>query len=524
MTIRSTFGRRALRRLAILATGAALALTALPGSASAAGASWSEASMLTVSGYGNGFYSVGSMGDLIVEDGGASRHAQYRQLLDIGNISGGQGEDYLAVTASGQLRLFPSTYARPSDKYILIGSGWQTYSQIFVAGDLNGDGRADLMARDHQGRLWYYASQTSLTSPFRPRVLVGTGGWNGYDQLIGAANFDTGSNATVLARDLQGRLWAYDGHSDGSLSGRRLVGSGFGGYNQLLGLDWNKDGHGDVVGRTESGDLYLHAGNGAGGLAQPVKVDSGWSRTNALADEGHQPDFGKGEIMARHSNGTFCWYEGNENGTLASGQCGNDVGSYTILSATVSPDDTGMVGLVGVDPTGHLTGIGATGNFPQSWYNVVIGPGDLNGDGKSDLVARDRSGRLWFIPGNGGTSVDERPVLIGGGWNQYRWIVGAGDLNGDGIADLVAVTPGGVMYLYPGLGNGKFGTRVEVGYGWEHYTHLVAPGDLTGDGKADLAAVDSSGRLWLYPGIGNGMFGAKTLIGTSGWGQFHDLS
>ncbi|WP_133259934.1 FG-GAP repeat domain-containing protein [Streptacidiphilus pinicola] len=521
----STFSRRALRRLATLATGAALALSALPGSASATGGGWAEPSMLTVAELGNtGFYSIGTLGDYPVVDGSPS-NAAYQQLLDIGNISGGKGEDFLAVTASGQMRLFPSTYARPSNKYIVIGSGWQAYSQIFVVGDLNGDGRADLMARDHQGRLWYYASRNSLTSPFHGRVLVGSGGWNGYDQLIGAANFDAGAAASVLARDYQGRLWAYDAGASGGLSGRRLIGSGFGRYNQLLGLDWNKDGHGDVVGRTESGDLYLHAANGAGGLAQPVKISSGLGQVGFLGNQGHQPVFGKGEILARYGKDSFCWYAGNGDGTLGSPGCGNSVGPYAVLAATVSPNDTGFVGLAGIDPTGHLTGIFPGGDlqYPQTSYNILVGPGDLTGDGKADLVARDRAGRLWLIPGDGTGSVDRRPALLGSGWNQYRWIVGAGDFTGDGIPDLIAVTPGGVMYLYPGLGNGHFGSRVLLGSGWQHFTHLVAPGDLTGDGKADLAAVDSTGRLWLYPGNGNDTFGARVLLGT-GWNKFRDLS
>lgn len=568
MTIHTAPRRRTLSRLTALTTGTALALTALtalPGSASAsvggsAGAlpparpasshgvvlrqtpalptgglrahttasGWAEPGTLTVQTYGESIESAGTNGDTAVTDGGLGA-AQYRQLLDIGNISGGKGDDFLAVTASGQLRLYPASYSRPSNRYLVVGPGWQTYSQIFVVGDLNGDGRADLMARDHGGRLWYYASRSSLTSPFQARKLVGTGGWNSYDQLVGAVHFGGSARATVLARDLQGRLWAYDGHSDGTLTTRRFVASGFGGFNQLLGLDWNADGRGDVVARTEQGNLYLYQGNGAGGLTADGEVATGWYDYNALANEGHQPDFGKGEILGRYSNGNFYWYISNENGTLMprmqSGS-GFDLKNYPWMTATASMDDSGQPGLWMATSFGDLQNLYDTNGqtLPRDYYDRLAAPGDLTGDGYNDLVGRDSDGRLWLLPGDRKGGVTGSRQLIGYGWNSYRWITGSGDLNGDGVADLVAVTPGGVMYLYPGLGNGRFGSRIYVGYGWEYFTHLIATGDMTGDGKADLATVDSAGRLWLYPGLGDGRFGHRVEIGSGGWNGFHDLS
>ncbi len=196
------------------------------------------------------------------------------------------------------------------------------------------------------------------------------------------------------------------------------------------------------------------------------------------------------------------------------------------MTSTVAPDDNGRSGLVVSDSNGVLWNLAATGTggFQSEHYSAVVGPGDLNSDGHADVIARDTGGDLWLIAGVSGGAITGKPVLIGGGWNIYNRIVGAGDLTGDGIADIVATTPGGSMYLYPGLGNGKFGGRTYIGHGWQGYTKLAAPGDLTGDGKGDLVAVDSAGRLWLYPGLGNGKFGTRTEIGTSGWNGYHDIS
>lgn len=522
--------RRAVKRLVALATGTALGLGALTLTVSAAGTAaattaWAEPSGVTVQQYSMSVGTVSGQGlSELVPMGGA----EFRQLLDIGHISSGSGDDFLGVTASGQLRLYPSSYTRPSGKYISIGAGWQAYNQVTVVGDPSGDGRADLMARDTHGRLWYYASQNSLSQPFRPRVQVGTN-WNVYDQLIGAANFDTAARGSLLARDLSGRLWLYDAASNGSLSGRRQIGTGWNMYNQLIALDWNRDGHGDIMGRTEAGTLYAYYANGVGGYAGRTKVANGLASYNAIAGEGHQPDFGKGQIIARQTNGDVYVYAGWENGTIrARQQLGNGytVADYPLMTSTVAPDDNGRSGLVVSDSNGVLWNLAATGTggFQSEHYSAVVGPGDLNSDGHADVIARDTGGDLWLIAGVSGGAITGKPVLIGGGWNIYNRIVGAGDLTGDGIADIVATTPGGSMYLYPGLGNGKFGGRTYIGHGWQGYTKLAAPGDLTGDGKGDLVAVDSAGRLWLYPGLGNGKFGTRTEIGTSGWNGYHDIS
>ena len=50
-------------------------------------------------------------------------------------------------------------------------------------------------------------------------------------------------------------------------------------------------------------------------------------------------------------------------------------------------------------------------------------------------------------------------------------------------------------------------TGSRLGAGWGAFTSLVGAGDLTGDGRADLIARDGNGKLWLYPGTGGPAFG-----------------
>jgi hypothetical protein len=101
-------------------------------------------------------------------------------------------------------------------------------------------------------------------------------------------------------------------------------------------------------------------------------------------------------------------------------------------------------------------------------------------------------------------------------------IVAAGDVTGDAKADLVARDSGGRLYIYPGNGASNFGARIQLGSGWNAMTAITAPGDVTGDGKADLVARDSSGVLYIYPGTGTG-FGARIRLG-SGWNAMTAIS
>jgi hypothetical protein len=149
---------------------------------------------------------------------------------------------------------------------------------------------------------------------------------------------------------------------------------------------------------------------------------------------------------------------------------------------------------------------------------------DLTGDWKNDLVARQAgTGTLWLYPGTGRSpaAIGPRSVL-GTGWSGFTMIETPGDLDGNGVADLLARTTAGQLWLYPRTGSG-FGPRVGLGTGWQAYSMLTGPGDLSGDGRPDLLGVDSSGRLWLWPGTGTGGFGTRRLIGSSGWNSMNLL-
>ncbi|MET7756179.1 FG-GAP-like repeat-containing protein [Streptomyces sp. NPDC005389] len=142
--------------------------------------------------------------------------------------------------------------------------------------------------------------------------------------------------------------------------------------------------------------------------------------------------------------------------------------------------------------------------------------GDLNNDGLADLVERADDGRLWFLNGVRDADWNTKGALVGGGWNAMTQIVRHGDYNGDRNEDVFARDKAGVLWFYPGNGKGWFKPRLKVGGGWNSLKAISAVGDITGDGRRDLVARDTAGVLWTYPGNGRGWFGARKKVG-GGW-------
>ncbi|MEU3934672.1 trypsin-like serine protease [Streptomyces sp. NPDC029044] len=167
------------------------------------------------------------------------------------------------------------------------------------------------------------------------------------------------------------------------------------------------------------------------------------------------------------------------------------------------------------------SGTWSTKQIADNWKTRtrIITPGDVTGDYLPDLLSVDSAGVMWIYPGKGNGTFAPR-VKVGSGWNQYNSVRGKGDYNGDGKTDLLARSKSGsAIYLYKGTGkagSGAFSARVKVRT-WADYNAFDAPGDVTGDGKADFLARTPGGTLYLYAGTGKGtseIFATRKSVGT----------
>ncbi|NUP21287.1 MAG: VCBS repeat-containing protein [Streptomyces sp.] len=172
-------------------------------------------------------------------------------------------------------------------------------------------------------------------------------------------------------------------------------------------------------------------------------------------------------------------------------------------------------------PNTAYTTVGGTG---WNQYDVLTAPGDISGDKRPDFLARNAStGAVYLYKGTSTGTFGAR-VKLYDDWRTYKKIVGVGDLDGDGVGDLLAQDKADNLYRYGGTGKGTFKARVKVFANWGgSYDVVVGVGDITDDGRADIVSRDTSGNLYRNSGDGKGSFGTRVKIGT-GFGGYRSLS
>ncbi|MFE5947697.1 FG-GAP repeat domain-containing protein [Streptomyces sp. NPDC056480] len=232
-------------------------------------------------------------------------------------------------------------------------------------------------------------------------------------------------------------------------------------------------------------ELYLYFADREGGFRPRYPVEVTFDHSADVIDVDNDKDgYGDGTWFL-HKDGTlrYNWFEGP--GDQRSKQVGKGWNIYTTVLSPGSIGGAKEADLIGVDkagvlwsylayPDGSLTARTRVGG---GWgqYDQVEGQGDLSGDGKPDIVARDRTGVLWLYKGTGDYKAPfEGRTKIGGGWNVYDRLLSVGDLDADGRTDLIARKPNGDLFRYSGSGSAQavFQKPVQIGHGFQIYNLL----------------------------------------------------
>ena len=153
--------------------------------------------------------------------------------------------------------------------------------------------------------------------------------------------------------------------------------------------------------------------------------------------------------------------------------------------------------------------------YVNSLDRPILTGGDWNGDGLGDLVIGGNTGTLRLIASGGGFNSNGSGLDLT--LPSSRTSPSLGDLNGDGRADLIVLLDDGTVSLF--LNNG---TPVPFsGSGTANFLGTPAPegtsiavGDINQDGLPDVLLADSDGRIWEFINNGSGGFSLQSKV----WG------
>jgi hypothetical protein len=145
----------------------------------------------------------------------------------------------------------------------------------------------------------------------------------------------------------------------------------------------------------------------------------------------------------------------------------------------------------------------------------ILAGGDWNGDGKGDLVIGGNTSTLRLIVSGGAFTADGSGVDFTVA--SATAAPALGDMNGDGRADLLVLMDDGSASLF--LNNGT--SEPFSGSGSSNYLGTsalggtsIAIGDINQDGMPDVLLADNDGRIWEFLNNGSGGFSLQSKV----WG------
>ena len=385
-------------------------------------------------------------------------------------------------------------------------------------GDLNGDGTLDIITANEVSNNvsvllgtgnGNFAVQATFSTSNKP-YSVTVGDVNG-DGKLDIVSGHKGSKASVLL-----------GNGDGTFANQTAFDTGGNHYSVALG-DLNGDGRLDIVTANKNFDIAVLLGNGDGQFKSQQIFRAGTNpRSVTLSDVNGDgrldiitANFGSTDtsVLLGNGNGTFQGATKFATGTNSRSATLGDVngdGRLDIIAANYNSDNASVI-----------LGTGGSALFatfsPQQTFAAGNGAqsqalGDLNGDGKLDMVtANGSAATASVLLGNGnGTFQTQATVSTGTAPRS----VTLGDVNDDGKLDIITANrESNTASVLLGNGNGTFQTQTTVATGNRPYS--VTLGDVNGDGRLDIiTANNNDNNASVLLGNGNGTFQTQATFAT----------
>ncbi len=476
--------------------------------------------------------------------------AQTSNSLYVADFNGDGKLDIAALAPLNSTNAFPCVY-------IFLGKGdgtFQTgvqYSTLdpnhpsnvnaygMAVGDLTGDGKPDIAVTQSNGMvvLLNSGSGTFGTATYYDNALN-----NPSEMGIAIGQVRTGKRNDIVTTTYRyGNLVLYENQGSGTftLKGSVAQAPPVGNASLVSMADINGDKKLDLVATDEWGEIWTFYGKGNGTFtAGPVYPVPYWEQgpdNVVLADfngdgaldifKPLEDETWDGQVILGRSDGTFqtnAAYGWNDNGY-----------GYNLVTADFNGDgfpDVAYSGVLTFNPTeaGFNVMLGSShGALGAPTFVPVIScgagtewiaTGDVNGDGKADIVATlanycvTGESEVAVLTGKG-TGKFNKPVYYSTGSTAQPVDVFLEDVNGDGHPDIVISNSDGTISILLNKGTGTFGTASVISSVAALSPHLssLAFADFNGDGKLDIAAApyfpgNYSGNVYILLGNGDGTF------------------
>ncbi|HJU11490.1 MAG TPA: FG-GAP-like repeat-containing protein [Candidatus Binataceae bacterium] len=429
---------------------------------------------------------------------------------------------------------FANTRAPGQAVSVLLGNGDGTFQArrqfnggtspgSVAVGDFNGDGKPDVVVANDTEKLGNvtvllgngdgnFAAPVAYTTAKQAKVVVARD-FNGDGKLDVAAASYLGNVVSVLLGNGDGTFQAHQDFAAGN------------GPDEMVVADFNGDFKLDLAtaGRLTDRELHILLGNGDGTFQAPL--DTNLAQLSTALAAGDLNRDGVTDMAIVESGTTVSILLGNGDGTFAAPL--NYGGAFVVALGDFR--GTGNIDLVGGASRDSEEGIvviagNGDGTFQARTELLNIGAattsqtaGDVNGDGKPDIIATNNYyNNLSVFLNDGAGNFSTRTDYATG---DAPWDVAIGDVNNDGKTDIVTANQegdfaGGSISVLLGNGDGTFQPHTD--FDAQTTPQGIVLADFDSDGNLDAATANNvqPGYIRLFFGNGDGTFSSGPSLAT----------